>query len=255
MAHGEPGQGKPRIICRALEEEDAVRLSELARTKGGPKALAVLFALYQAFRRADIATVRWDDIREDGWINVHGKGDLPARLALHPVVVEALTKYERSDPVWVFPGDPRRGTPHVVPATICTGCEPSPRKRASASSRRTGFGHTCLATANDGTGDLRATMDFARHSKADTTAGYTRSTERRLRAVVDAIRYETGDPLTTEEPAGNVLEDPELRRLMETWLKLAPAARRFLNVTAEQIVANETLASTRRRGERTAPRP
>jgi len=50
--------------------------------------------------------------------------------------------------------------------------------------------HTALATALDRTKDLRAVMTFAGHARPETTAGYTRTTRKRLEAVVAAIDYE-----------------------------------------------------------------
>ena len=47
-----------------------------------------------------------------------------------------------------------------------------------ASSGGTELPIQAIATANDATGDLRATQDFARHAHPETTAIYTRTTDR-----------------------------------------------------------------------------
>ena len=47
--------------------------------------------------------------------------------------------------------------------------------------------HTSLTTALDNTGNLRSVMEFARHSRPQTTAGYTRTTKEQLLEVSDAL--------------------------------------------------------------------
>jgi integrase len=49
--------------------------------------------------------------------------------------------------------------------------------------------HTALAEANDRSRDLRTVQEIARHSRPETTAGYTRTTSRRMAAVVAMIDY------------------------------------------------------------------
>ncbi len=54
--------------------------------------------------------------------------------------------------------------------------------------------HTCLATQNDRTGDLRAVQAFAGHSKPETTSGYTRARDEALKKLSEALDY-LGDRL------------------------------------------------------------
>ncbi len=63
---------KPRMVCRALTDEEAGRLAAVARADGTKKGLAVLLAMYQGLRREEIAKVRWDDITDDGWLRLVG---------------------------------------------------------------------------------------------------------------------------------------------------------------------------------------
>jgi site-specific recombinase XerD len=49
--------------------------------------------------------------------------------------------------------------------------------------------HTCLATMNDHTKDLRTTQEFAGHSRPETTMIYTRTTAARLTEAVAALDY------------------------------------------------------------------
>jgi hypothetical protein len=46
-----------------------------------------------------------------------------------------------------------------------------------------------LTTALDNTGNLRSVMEFARHSRPQTTAGYTRTTKAQLVEVMEALEY------------------------------------------------------------------
>lgn len=181
---------KPDMVCRALDEGDARILAKAARARGDLAGLAVLLTLYTALRRSEIAGLRWSNFDGSGWLRIVGKGDREGRLPVHPFVLEAMAALPRRGP-WVFPG--RTGVrPHVAPATIWhwhrlvataagVGAVPPHRGR-----------HTCLATANDATGDLRATQEFARHTRPETTAGYTRATTKRLTAVMEALDYEQG---------------------------------------------------------------
>lgn len=216
---------KPRAVCRALTEDEATRLASAARERGGLEGFAVLLGMYQGLRRSEIAAVAWHDFIDGDWLTVMGKGDVAAKLPVHPVVAEAARKLEREHPVWVFPGRARGGTNerHANPASvwkwIVTVAEEAGIENVTPHRLR----HTCLAMANDVTGDLRAVQDFARHRRPDTTAGYTRTTERRLRAVLVALDYDKGAPerlevqqrLVTKMVGLSVEQLGEVERLVE----------------------------------------
>jgi integrase len=180
-----PVPPKPRGRCRALSELEAARLERAARERGDAKGLAVLLGLYLGLRVSEIAAFRWDQLRPDGWVRVVGKGGVQADIPAHPVLARALADFPRRGE-WCFPG--RFGGP-VVPATVwgwirevAAGCglviQPHQLR------------HTCLATANDRTGDLRAVQELARHARPETTALYTRASARRLLAAVAALDYQ-----------------------------------------------------------------
>ncbi|MDQ3575478.1 MAG: tyrosine-type recombinase/integrase [Actinomycetota bacterium] len=194
---------KPRMVCRALNEDEAMRLAGLGRSHGGKEGLAVLLGMYMGFRREEVASVRWDDISKDGRIKLVGKGNLPAELPIHPVVAEALAKLDREHEVWVFPGHTRAG--HVVGATIWNWVLKLATDAGIEHVTPHRLRHTCLATAHDVTGDLRGTATFARHASVETTEGYTRTTERRLLAVINAVSYEDGE-LDSSTELGALLE-------------------------------------------------
>lgn len=183
---------RPRMRCRALSEIEARRLAKYAVAHAGTReALAVLLMLYLGLRREEVASLRWDDF-EAGLdrVTVTGKGGYTDSLPLHPVLRQVVAG-RRSRGSYVFPG--MRGANgarrHVTPATVWNWTS-----RVAAEAGVDGvtphrLRHTCLATANDRTGDLRSVQTFARHSDPRTTAGYTRTTEESLLRVVAAIRY------------------------------------------------------------------
>ncbi len=159
--------------------------------------------MYLALRREEIATLRWDGFSStDGWVTLVGKGEQEAKLPVHPVIVDALARYERTDPVWVFPGRRRKGDPqggHIGVVTIWAWITDLGREAGIENLTPHRLRHTALATANDRTGNLRAVQDFARHAKIDTTAMYTRSSARQLLEVMRSIDY--GGEAPTDPPA------------------------------------------------------
>lgn len=180
---------KPDWPCQALEEDDARLLAKYARQisdAGDRRGLAVLCGLFLALRRAEIAQLRWDQV-EGEQLRLTGKGDKTAWLPVHSRLSAALRSYPGPRGEFLFAGRKRGG---VNPATVWQWTREVAEEAGVAEPVRTHqLRHTALATVNDATGDLRATQTFARHSKPETTAHYTRTTSRRLRAVVESIEY------------------------------------------------------------------
>jgi integrase len=182
---------KPRGRCRALEAEAATILERAAWDRADLPGLAVLLGLYAGLRRAEIAALRWEDVILDEWgrvtwLRVHGKGDLVADVPVHPALAEALIGwYRRSG--YVFAG--RYGGRPVAPATIWAYVRQVSTDAGLSEIPTHVLRHTALAEANDRSGDLRAVQEIARHSRPETTAGYTRVTSQRLRDVVSLIDY------------------------------------------------------------------
>lgn len=176
---------QPEMVCRAIEEEDA---RALVKTALGwwPEGTAVLFGLYLALRRTEIARAEWSRFsREMAWYTVTGKRDKTATLPVHPILVGDLEgRRERSG--WVFEG--RFGS-HVSPATIWSWTKRVATEAGLDDFTTHQLRHTALTTANDGLGDLRAVQTFARHSRPSTTAGYTRTKMNRLVEVSDSLDY------------------------------------------------------------------
>lgn len=183
---------RPRMVCRAIEPAQARTLALSALRRGDRKGLAVLLALYLGLRRFEIAKIRWDAFTADGWMSVMGKGDQPAVLPVHPLLREALGRLDREGSPWVFAG--RFGGP-VSPATIWTWVREVAEEAGLGVVPPHVLRHVALATANDNLGDLRAVQDFARHANPSTTAGYTRTTARKLTAVMSSLDYLDEQPV------------------------------------------------------------
>ncbi len=179
---------KPTMVCRALEADDARRLAEAARHCGDRRGLAVLLGLYQALRREEIATLRWEDfdVVQQGWVRILGKGSKTRTIPLHPTVMTALAGVDRTSE-WMFVG--RSGHRPVCPATIWQWTRELAEIAGVDEVHTHWLRHTALATQNDATGDLRTVQAFAGHSNPQTTAGYTRASKTRMQVAVLAIDY------------------------------------------------------------------
>jgi integrase/recombinase XerD len=143
--------------------------------------------MFLALRRFEIAKAEWSRFDENmEWYTVTGKLDKTATIPVHPVIREEFEP--RRGEGFLFPG--RLGMrDHVTPASVW-GWTSTVAKAAGlghVSTHR--LRHTSLTTALDGTGNLRAVMEFARHARPETTAGYTRTTKEQLRAVSEALEY------------------------------------------------------------------
>ena len=173
------------MVCKALEEDEAHALTKTA-VGWWPKGTAVLFGLYLALRREEIANAEWSRYdTEHGRYTVTGKGLVTATLPVHPVLADELAGIPRTGK-WVFKG---RWDGPVNPATIWTWTKEVAEAAGLGHVITHQLRHTSLATANDRLGDLRAVQTFARHAKPETTAGYTRTTQLRLREVSDSLDY------------------------------------------------------------------
>jgi len=176
---------KPAMVCRAPDEDDARLLGKAARARGDHKGLAVILGMYQAMRREEIATSRWDSLDGRGWMTVVGKGAKSRTIPVHPVTEVALASTERRSE-WVFPG---RVHGHVSPASIWNWVREVADDAGIGLVRPHQLRHLALATQNDNTGDLRAVQHFAGHARSATTEGYTRATRAALLKVSRSLDY------------------------------------------------------------------
>jgi site-specific recombinase XerD len=174
-----PTPRKPRGACRALSEDDARLLRKTATAWDGPAGLAVLLGLHMALRRFEIAKIRKADFRQSGaWLVVVGKGGSVAELPVFPMLRGPIRQQvTATDSAYLFPG--RMANRPVCPMTVSTWvADVTATAGVTATSHQ--LRHTALATLNDATGDLRGTMEFARHKNPETTLIYTRTTRSRL---------------------------------------------------------------------------
>ncbi len=181
-----PVPHRPRMVCRALEESEAAALAAAARARADRKGLVVLLGMYLGLRRAEIASLRWEQLGGE-WLSIVGKGGIAATLPIHPAVTAHLAGLERNGDRWVFPG--RQPGSCANPASINNWVRDVADEAGVGYVTPHQLRHTCLATANDMTRDLRAVQEFARHARPETTAGYTRVTRKRLLQVMAALEY------------------------------------------------------------------
>lgn len=177
---------KPRGRCLALSEDQA-RSMVKAAMGWYPQGLAALFGFYLALRSSEIAATRMDRFAPDlSWYTVTGKNDITAALPVHPTLAAEVRAADIDG--WLFPGG--NGRAHVTGATVWNWVN---RVAEAADVDEKVWPHrlrhTALATANDRTGDLRSVADFARHRDTTTTMLYTRTTERNMRRVAEALDY------------------------------------------------------------------
>jgi integrase len=182
---------KPKTHCRALSLEAAQQLERAAWAREDDPGLAVLLGLYAGLRRAEIAGLRWEDVKPDEhgrpeWMRILGKGELVADVPVHPVLTLALSRRRRALG-WVFEGRARARP--AGPATIWAWVKLVGREAGLGEISPHVLRHTALAECNDRTGDLRTVQEIARHSRPETTSGYTRTTRARMLSVVSAIDY------------------------------------------------------------------
>lgn len=173
---------KRRMIAQPLEPDEVARLMVAVRENGEVPGFAVLLGLFLGLRRFEIAAVRFADF-SGGWLDVLGKGDLPARLPVHAEVTTYLGQLERRSE-FVFAGTTGG---HVSPTTVWNWVVQLGERAGIEGLTTHRLRHTCLTYANDATRDLRAVQEFARHERPETTAGYTRASADRLREIVRAL--------------------------------------------------------------------
>ena len=177
---------QPQMVNKALEVEEAKALVETARG-WWPEGTAVLFGMYLALRREEIAKAEWERFDEDmDWYTVTGKNSKTATLPVHPALADELASRRGSG--YVFPGRPGVRD-HVSPVTVWAWTSQVAKAAGLGHVRTHQLRHTSLTTALDNTENLRAVMEFARHERPQTTAGYTRTTKEQLRRVSDALDF------------------------------------------------------------------
>lgn len=175
---------KPTMVCRAVDDHEAMMLAKTARAHADKKGMALALGLYQAMRREEMTRARWVDF-EDGHVTIIGKFDKQRRIPLHPEILDKVATLERTSE-YLFPG---RFGDHVSLATVWAWIRKLAEEAGVPGVTPHQLRHTCLATQNDNNKDLRATMWFAGHSRPETTSGYTRSRETAVHAAMMSVDY------------------------------------------------------------------
>lgn len=178
---------KPRPRCRALDEDDSRILAKAARTRGDDPGLAVALMLYAGLRRAEVATLRWECFDPPmEWVTVHGKLDVEATIPVH-LRLRALLVAKGRATGYLFPGrfPDRPSTSHRIYHWVRRVAEEAGVPDVAPHRLR----HVALSSALDATGDLKHVAGFARHRDSRSVDTYTRLTNHRLRAVVEALDY------------------------------------------------------------------
>ena len=177
---------KPRGRCRALEPEDAVLLAKVARDDH-PRGTAILLGLYLGLRISEIAKATWERFDPDlAWYTVTGKGGVTAPIPVSEPLRLVLAEVPGPHVGYLFPSIQRRRT-HIHQTTVSAWLDVVALRAGFPHIQTHRLRHTAIATVNDITQDLRATQEFARHARAETTQIYTRVTADRLRACADAL--------------------------------------------------------------------
>lgn len=175
---------RPEMVCRALEDYETRNLVKVA-IGWHPEGTAVLLGLYLALRRFEIAKAQWSRFDDKlKWYRVTGKRDKTATLPVHPVLASELSPWQGEG--WLFPG---RFDGPVNPATVWTWIMSVAEMADVDNMSPHRLRHTALTWAVDAGKQLRDVQTFARHSDPGQTAKYTRTTNRRLQEVVDALDY------------------------------------------------------------------
>lgn len=179
---------KPRPRYRGLEPAQAGMVRDAALLAGGRPGIATLAGLYTAARASEIAVLRWDGITDESIRWWRSKTSEWHEVPLHPTLAGALDAFRppRAEG-YLFAGD--RGRPHVTAQTIwewvrdigqLAGVSVGPHQlRATAINR-----------ALEVTCDIDAAAELAGHRDVSVTRShYTRTSQRRLRAAVDALDH------------------------------------------------------------------
>lgn len=161
-------QPQPRPVAEAVWQ--AAR--ELADSR---LALMIDLGAQLGLRRAEIAAVHRDDVvsDSDGWsLIVHGKGRRERIVPLSAGLAERLLRSSG----WVFPGG-KPGT-HLTADRVGRLMRGASHGDWSTHQLR----HRFASTVYNASGDLLSTQKLLGHSKPETTQGYVRIADKRLRA-------------------------------------------------------------------------
>lgn len=187
-----PAVHAPHTVPRPTPDEVIARALESCSDRD---RLILSFAAYAGLRRAEISSLRWDDITVEG-VRVHGKGNKIRIVPIHPqlqrqILAEKLRRNKGSsgtgyrytaglDGPWLFPG---QCAGHMSPAAIGKAAVKVLGPGWGAHSLRHRFATRVYA----GTHDLLAVQELLGHAKPETSRRYTQLSDGALTDAVNAI--------------------------------------------------------------------
>lgn len=183
---------KPRPMPSALPdhqvdvlEQHAFDLGMQARREG----VAVMFGLYLAMRRIEIAQASWTSDAGDRWVWTRAKtGDLAA-LPVHPRLRQVLSVYrEHCSSTYLFVGD--RGRPHVTPASVWKWTVDVGRD-VDIELTTHQLRHSSISRVVEKVG-LRVGQEWAGHRDPETTSTYAKVWPQQMQDAMEALDWNTG---------------------------------------------------------------
>jgi integrase len=158
----------PISVPRAVPRPAPKRVFVAAFAEADERGRRILsLARFGGLRRAEIAHARTDDVDEDGWLIIRGKGGHERRIPIHPTIGGWLAHCESG---WLIPNLARGGpTDHLTPdhvGKLGNGWLP---RGWSLHTLRHRAGTDWYAVERD----LRAVQELLGHADPKTTALYT----------------------------------------------------------------------------------
>jgi integrase len=180
---------RPKMRYRGLEgSEQARALIACAGDISLAAQLACALLYFPALRCAETASLPWSADLGD-WLDVMGKGAQPRTVPIHPDLRVLLDEHraDANGSPYVLPG--RYPHTHVANNTVNVWCKLAGAAAGLGNVTPHMLRYTAGATMHDEAGDLRAVGEYMGHSRSSlsVTAGYTRSTEKKMRELMNTL--------------------------------------------------------------------
>lgn len=182
---------QPHTAKCALPHDQAVTL-HLHAHRCGLKGLAVLVALYTTARPSEVASLAWkhvDFARSKVTLTRPKVRDRHTIDLAEPLAELLHARYVPGE-LWVFPG---RWGGHLTPTTIWAWTREVAADAGVGHVTPRALRHTSITEAYEATGDVFAVQHLAGHTKTETTLGYVRLSDRRMRGAVDGLTAQYAD--------------------------------------------------------------
>jgi len=180
---------KPPGMPKPIPEQE---LGKLLHAAGEPARMMILLGAFAGLRISEIARVHGANLdRSTGMLTVIGKGDKPALLKLHPIVLDAARDYPVDG--WWFPKHNRQGEPmdealtREAAAAVIRRAAAVAGVTVSPHQLRHRFGTVLLRQ----TLNIRTVQELMRHANVSSTQIYTKVTNEQLDAAIDSLTFPT----------------------------------------------------------------